>query len=125
MPRRTGFRRPTKRRVGEYVLAGFLSLVVIWLLILVWGIARKEELARHAEHDTKAELASLETRRATLQANLNELETPRGQEATLRQDFGVAKPGEQVIVVVPPKAATSTPPRTFWQKFFGWLPFVK
>ncbi len=106
---------------GEYVVAGLLALALLWLLWLVWGIARKEEIARHAAEDSKAQLAILEERQKVLDANLAELNTPRGQEATLRQTYGVAKPGEEVIIVVPPKEATSTPPAPWWKKAFGWL----
>lgn len=112
-------RRVSKHRVGEYVVAGLLALLVLWLLWLLFGIVRKEEIARHAVADTKAELASLEERQATLKNDLAELSTERGQEATLRDTYGVAKPGEGVIIVVPPKEATSTPKLPWWKKLFG------
>ena len=116
-------RRPTRRRVGEYVLAGVLTLAVLWLLWLIWGIARKEELARNAAKDTEGQLQVLMSRQKTLQANVVELKTARGEEATMRQTFGVARPGEEVIIVVPGKEATSTPPLPWWKKYFGWLGF--
>ncbi|MDB5264783.1 MAG: hypothetical protein JWN64_354 [Parcubacteria group bacterium] len=116
-------RKPTKKRVGEYALAGVLALALLWILFLLWGIVRKEEIARHAVRDTKAQLAVLEERRGTLSANLAELKTERGQEATLRQTHGVARPGEEVIIVVPGEA-TTTAPKIPWQKrFFGWFGF--
>jgi cell division protein FtsB len=114
-------RRANRRPVSEYVIAGALALLVLWLLWLLFGIARKEEIARHAVRDTKAELASLEERKATLKENLAELDTERGQEATLRETYGVAKPGEGVIIVVPPKEATTTPNLPWWRKFLGKL----
>jgi cell division protein FtsB len=109
----------------DHIVAGLLSLAVVWLLFLVFNIARKEEIARHAVADTRAELATIQTREATLKGNIDELSTPRGEEATLRQTYGVAKPGEEVIVVVP-QAASSTPPVLhWWQKVLGWLEFWK
>ncbi len=114
-------RRPSKKRMGEYVIAGLLSLAIVWLLWLVWGIARKEEIARRAVADTRAELATLKERQGVLEGNLAELSTERGKEATLRQTYGVAKPGEEVIIVVPPKEATSTPVLPWWKKAFNWL----
>ncbi len=107
--------------MGEYVIAGLLSLAIVWLLWLVWGIARKEEIARRAVADTRAELATLKERQGVLEGNLAELSTERGKEATLRQTYGVAKPGEEVIIVVPPKEATSTPVLPWWKKAFNWL----
>lgn len=109
--------------MGEYIVAGLLALLVLWLLWLLFGIVRKEEIARHAVADTKADLASLEERQTTLNQNLAELNTQRGQEATLRDTYGVAKPGEGVIIVVPPKEATTTPKLPWWKKLFGRFTF--
>lgn len=108
-----------KRRhidVKEYLLTAFLALLIVWLLWLLFGIARKEEIARKAVADTKGELAALENRREVLESNIRELKTARGQEATYRDTYGVARPGEGVIIVVPPKEATTTPPLPWWKK---------
>lgn len=103
------------------MVAGLLALLVLWLTWLLYGIIRKEEIARRAVAETKAELQNLETRKEILNQNLAELNTERGHEATLRQTYGVAKPGEGVIIVVPPKEATSTPTLPWWRKFLGKL----
>lgn len=116
-------RRPSKKRIGEYVLAAVLALVILWLLWLIWGIARKEEIARRTVRDTRAELAILRTRQQVLEENMKELSTERGKEATLRQTYGVAKPGEEVIIVVPPKEATTTVVLPWWKKTLNWLGF--
>jgi cell division protein FtsB len=105
----------------EYVIAALLALVIIWLLSLIWSIARKEEIARKTVNETQAELALLEEREKILQANLAELATDRGQEATLRQTFGVAKPGEEVIIVVPPKELPPPPELPWWQKVLNFI----
>jgi cell division protein FtsB len=107
----------------EYVITGLLTAGIVWLLFLNFNIVRKEEIARRAAQDTQKQLASLRVRQDALQRNINELSTSRGQEATLRETFGVAKPGEDVIIIVPPKVATTTPPVSFWQKWFGWAMF--
>ncbi len=112
-------RRRRQRNIGEYVVAGLLALLVLWLLWLFFGIVRKEEIARHAVRDTKAELASLNERKEVLKQSIAELSTERGQEASLRQTYGVAKPGEGVIIVVPPKEATTTPKLPWWRAFLG------
>ncbi len=110
-------------RIRDYVFAALMSVAIVWLLFLNVNIFRKEEIARHAAQTTQAQLTSLKQRQQTLQRNINELSTERGQEATMRETFGVAKPGEEVIIVVPTKAASTTPPQTFWQKWFGWAKF--
>jgi cell division protein FtsB len=117
MPRRT-----PRNRLREYVIAALLALLIVWLISLIFGIIRKEELARDTVTETKLEFAELKEREATLQANLAELSTDRGQEATMRQTFGVARPGEEVIIVVPEKRLPPPPPVTWWARvlqFFG------
>jgi cell division protein FtsB len=115
MPRRRAI--PVK----EYLIAAALALLLVWLAFLTFGIARKEEIARHAVKDTQAQLAQLDGRRATLQQNITDLSTSRGQEAVLRQTYGVAKPGEAVIIVVPPKQLPPPPKLSWWQKMMVWF----
>jgi cell division protein FtsB len=100
----------------EYLIAGLLAIVIIWLLSLVWSITRKEEIARHTVKETRAELASLRERQGILEGNITDLSSERGQEASLRQTFGVAKPGEEVIIVVPEKEMPPPPPQPWWRK---------
>lgn len=119
MPRRQKKRKDVP--VGEYLMAAGLLVLVLVLLWAVWGIARKEERARQAVEERKAELAILEERREVLEGNLAELSTDRGEEATLRQTYGVSKPGEEVIIVVPPKVVPEGPEIPWWQRFLGWF----
>lgn len=110
-----------KQEAKQYVLVGVLALAILWLSFLVFGIARKEEVARRAVAETKAELASLEARKATLEANMAELGTDRGQEATLRQTYGVARPGEEVIIVVPPEEKPEAVQLPWYKKVLGFF----
>jgi cell division protein FtsB len=114
-------RRKQRFEAREYVIVALLSLALVWLLVLVWGIARKEEIARQAVRETKAELASLGKREATLEADLAALSTERGQEASLRETYGVARPGEEVIIVVPPEASSTPPTLPWWRKALSWV----
>jgi cell division protein FtsB len=109
----------TLREVG---IAIGLLVAIVWLGFLVVGIFHKEQIARTTVAETRAELASLEGRKKELAATVNGLETERGQEASLRETYGVAKPGEEVIIVVPHKDLPPPPEPTFWDKvkeFFG------
>jgi len=114
-------RKHARVSAKDYVVAGLLVLAIVWLLFLIFGIYRKQVVARHAAKETQAQLAILQEREGTLRANLAELNTTRGHEATLRETYGVARPGEEVIIVVPPKEATSTPPLPWWKRALGWF----
>ena len=72
-------------------------------------------------NEVKQQYQVLENRKATLEANLSALTTARGQDAAIRTAFGVARPGEEVIVVVPPATATPTTTPTWWQKILNWF----
>jgi len=114
----------TSRRfdLRRAVLIAFLVLAALWLGTLVISLAQKAKIAWHAAEETKADYASLTARRDALTASIQSLGTPRGQDAAIRQAFGVAKPGEEVIIVVPPVVATTTPPPpTLWQRLTGWF----
>lgn len=100
---------------------GVLLLVAFWLASLIWGLVGKAEIAMSQAHDTKAQYAALETRKDTLQKNLDTLATPLGKDAAIRTAFGVAKPGEEVIVVVPPVAATATVTPPWWRRVLNWF----
>ncbi len=119
MPRTS--KRHHAKRVGEYLLASGLSVLFLVLLWAVWGIARKEEIARSAVDDRKSELAVLSERKAVFEDNLAELSTERGQEATLRQNHGVARAGEEVIIVVPPKEDELDPYMPWYKRLLGWF----
>lgn len=103
------------------IIVGVLLVASLWLASLIWNLAGKAEIAIGQEEDAKRQYQELEARKATLEANLAELATPRGQDEAIREAFGVAKAGEGVIVVVPP--ASSTPPvkKSWWRRWFGWL----
>src|SRR3989344_2900910 len=96
------------------ITIGILLLVNVWLVSLIGGLFGKAQVAISQANDAKREYQALE-------ANLETLGTARGGDAAIRTAFGVARPGEEVIVVVPPVAATATPPLSWWQKLLDWF----
>ena len=117
-------RRPRRKvNTKDLVKTGLLLLAIVWLSFLVYSIYKKEEVARRTVHETQAETTALTARMQTLSGTVQDMNTERGQEASLRETFGVARPGEDVIIVVPKKDAPLPAPMTFWQKvkdFFGF-----
>lgn len=103
------------------ILIGILLLATFWLLSLIWGLVGKAKVAVGEAHNAQTQYQALEERKAMLEANLAALATERGQDAAIRTAFGVARPGEEVIVVVPPdlKVPTSTP--SWWQRILDWF----
>ncbi len=102
-------------------LVVILLLVSVWLVSLIWGLIGKAHVAVTQANDAKWQYKALEERKAMLQANIAALETERGRDAAIRTAFGVARPGEEVIVVVPPTVVTSTPPFSWRKWLFSWF----
>ncbi|HUQ30119.1 MAG TPA: septum formation initiator family protein [Candidatus Paceibacterota bacterium] len=111
--------RANQWRQGLWI--GLLLLIMGWLVYLIWGLSGKVSIALRQEREVKDQYDALEARRVVLEADLKELSTPRGQEAAIRESFGVAKPGEEVIVLVPQVEATTTPPLSWWQTVLNWF----
>ena len=103
------------------LLIGGLLLVNVWLGSLIWSLAGKAHIAVSQAHQVREQYRTLEVRKAKLEANLASLGTERGKEAAIRTAFGVARPGEEVIVVVPPAVTTSTVTPTWWQRVLSWF----
>lgn len=103
------------------VLIGVLILAAFWLASLIFGLSGKVHVAVSQAREAKWQYQELEARRAALEANIAALATPRGRDAAIRTAFGVARPGEEVIVVVSPesKAPTTTP--SWWQRILDWF----
>ena len=111
--------RSTSWRQG--ILVCILLLTAFWLVSLIWGLAGKAHIAVSQEQESKWQYQALEDRKTKLEANLAALATTRGRDAAIRTAFGVARPGEEVIVVVPPATATPTTTPSWWQKIFSWF----
>jgi cell division protein FtsB len=94
------------RRLG---LLG-LFLLVIFTGWSVWGASRKDRESAALNQESQAALADLSAQETQLQGNIATLESDRGREATLRQEYAVGKPGENLVVIVDPATTTPAPP---------------
>ena len=103
------------------ILIGVLLLIAFWLTSLIWGLTGKAHLAVSQAHESQRQYQALEERKSILVANIAALATEHGWDAAIRTAFGVARPGEEIIVVVPPVTATSTPVPSWWQEIVHWF----
>ena len=114
-------RRKLIKQIGRW--AGVAALLVI-VGFLVRGDLRlwqKEQATAASEAVLERLAAALQSEQAALTANINQLATPSGVEAELKQKYGVVSAGEQLAVVVATGAPTSTPTPTpnLWQQFLN------
>jgi len=109
------------KQLRRGILIGILLLVAFWLISIIWGLIGKAQVAVSQANEAKAQYQILEDRKAMLKANLSALGTARGQDAAIRTSFGVAKPGEEVMVVVPSTTSAPTTTPSWWQFILDWF----
>ncbi len=102
--------------IRQGILIGIFILAIVWLGSLITGLFSKAQIAWKTAQHTQREAQVLKHRANILEQNMHTLDTPRGYSASVRTAFGVARPDESVIIVVPSVAATSTPPKKSWWK---------
>lgn len=109
------------KELRQGIIVSVLLLIAFGLISLIWGLAGKARIAIEEAHKAQRQYQILEERKVLLEGNLVALETSRGKDAAIRTAFGVARPGEEVIVVVPPTPATTTPELSWWQRILSWF----
>lgn len=86
-------------------------LVLVALIIFgaagVWSAYYKERESASLRMESQTALADLTQQQSQLQTNIVELQSARGREAALRQQYAVGESGEHLIIIVDP--ATTTP----------------
>ena len=112
------------RILGRRILLIFLAMLVVSALWALWDIFRKNMEATQLRAEAEGRLADLESQQAKLEADIEELETNRGMEAALRQQYAVAGAGEGLIIIVESdKTSTrqaSSTPLGWIAKLFHW-----
>ena len=107
-----------------------LTLIILVILILffihaTWNVYKKERDSAANALEAQQQLVRIQERNTVLTENIAKLSTDEGVEEEIRQQFGVAKPGEHMLIIVgPPGATTSaaaTSTRSWWQKVVSWF----
>lgn len=112
----------------------FVLLVVVLLLLKsVWGVYKKDYMARINRQEAEIALANLKNKQAGLEKEIARLETDRGVEEELRRRFQVVRPGEQVLVIVDKDnnkapvavAKSKSAPEYIWDELVSLISFWK
>ena len=93
------------RRLG---LFGLFVIVVLGMWS-VWGAWRKERESSALKVQAQAAAADLAEQQTQLQGEIARLESDRGREEALRDQYAVGKQGEDLIVIVDPAVPTTSP----------------
>jgi len=98
--------RDIRRFLLGICMVAFLGLLTFESVRAAWGMYQKFADAAASNQVAELNLAELKSQEATIQAEVTALSTPEGQEATLRESYGVALPGEGEIQIV--RSSTTT-----------------
>lgn len=105
------------------VLLALLGLIVVAGLG-AWSAYKKERESYALRQEAEMQLGDLSKRQTQLNADIANLETDRGKEQVLREQYALAARGEGLIVIVdtPPVAPTrATSSLVDWfKKTFTW-----
>lgn len=121
-------RKESRQSIFFSIFLGILTIVVIGFLFFSnFRInQRRAELAARLE-SLKKEVKELEEKRAKLEARVSETREESYLEKEARERLGLKKPGEEVVVVLPPEEnqKEKVKEKNFWQKFIQKIKFWK
>jgi cell division protein FtsB len=104
-----------------------LMLLGILILFFAWNVLSFYNKMQETNKNKKIiedKVATLEQQKAKLSTDINNLNTVEGKERVFRENFGLAKEGEGMIVIMedknPPQPDASTS-SGFWSFLKGWF----
>ena len=121
--------RSHSHKTVDRMLASPLMLIVLLVLAGVIGnatlnVLEKEKITQERADMVRDDVTELEERKTFLEQEIEGLKTPEGQERAFREQFGAAKPGEQVIVLVDDPGSSvyeSDVDESFWMKIKDFI----
>ena len=120
-----GQRQDPLRLFGKRLLLVLLFFLVIVAISGVWKAYLKKQESLSLRREAEVQLADIAKRKAQLETDITRLNTPRGMEDALREQYLLAKSGENLIIIVDsptptPIEATSSVMQWFQEKLSWW-----
>ena len=99
----------------------FLGILILVFVYSIFGFMNKMEETGKNNKIVQDKIAELEKSKGKLDSDINKLKTDKGIEENIREKFGLAKEGENMILVVDDKNSTEASQKTDSGGFFSWL----
>ncbi len=117
-----------KKRLKK-ILYSWPIIAILFLIAAVlgradFGLLGKERQSRESLETARRELASLLERKNQLQSKIGKMESERGVEEIIRDEWGAGRPGEKMIVIVEEKEDEQkgeTEEKGWWKRFIKIL----
>ena len=100
------------------IVLGIIILIFSWSVIRFWG---KMAETRKNKEIAEAKTETLREQKGALRADIEKLETDRGKEEFFRENYGLVKEGEEVIVIVDKAPEAEEPERSPISNFFSFF----
>ncbi|MEK7080841.1 MAG: septum formation initiator family protein [Patescibacteria group bacterium] len=100
------------------ILLGILILIFVWNILGFWS--KMEETSKNKKI-VEDKVVALKQQKENYSSEINSLKTDQGKEKVFRENLGLAKEGEEMIVVVEdknPPVAPKTAPSSGFLSFF-------
>ena len=101
-----------------------LLILVIMVIAFAWNIAgmvgKMNETVKNRK-DVENKISELEQMKSELSSDIDDLNTDKGVEESIREKFGLAKEGEGMIIIVDDKDPEEGTQKSEKKGFFGWL----
>ncbi len=112
------------RLFGRRLMLVGLAVLIVAVGSGVWSAYHKQQESAALRTQAENQLADLSKRQAQLNTDIAKLETDRGKEEVLREQYALAAKGEELIVIVSPTTtavqATSSPFASWLHNTFPW-----
>ncbi len=115
-----------KKQLKSRIYSRTTLIVLLFVIILtakgVFNIYLRNRESVAAREDTAHKLRDLQGRKQVLDSQISKLKADDGVDREIREKFNVIKPGENVVIIVPPEIATTTDIKQgFFEKLWQWL----
>jgi cell division protein FtsB len=100
------------------IILGIGILIFAWSILGFWG--RMEDTARNKKI-AEDKITALQEQKDKLTSQINDLNTDEGKEKVFRENYGLAKDGEEEIVVEDDQTAPLAPVPDASSGFFGFF----
>ena len=102
-----------KRSDPVRLFARRLALLALFVVVLaacsaLWDVYNKEKESRILKHQAEAQLYNLDMQQSHLNGEIARLETARGKEELLRENYEMARKGENMIMIIDPPVRAPT-----------------
>lgn len=99
----------------------FLGIVILAFFYSMFGFVIKMGETSKNRKIVEDKIIELEKSKEKLNSDINELKTDKGIEENIREKFGLAKEGENMILVIDDKNAPAITEEEDSEGFFSWL----